>query len=117
MSELFLPSNLNLSRITRHLLASSANFFTQAMNGYGAQMALPFYLNAGIALEHLLKAQLAHVHPTLLAEPKDFKSMLILAKLPASDLPPPTIRSLSYQDALKRILEQFPSIAFHGGAD
>jgi hypothetical protein len=98
------------SKLTHHLIDTSRQFLIQAFQAFGREEPLAYYLYAGIAIEHLLKAQLTHVHPVLLADPKNFKSMLALAELSDSDLPSPIVRTVTYTESLQRLLEQFPAL-------
>ncbi|MFJ6950884.1 hypothetical protein [Micromonospora aurantiaca (nom. illeg.)] len=61
-----------------------------------------FYLHSGVSLEYLLKSRLAAIAPTLIANPKSFSSMLLLAQLPDDQLPAPIIKTIGIVDSLQR---------------
>ncbi|WP_141725313.1 hypothetical protein [Micromonospora pallida] len=63
---------------------------------------IDFYMRSGIALEHLLKSRLAAISPTLIADPRNFSSMLLLAQLSDDQLPVPMIKTIGVVDSLQR---------------
>ena len=98
------------SKVATHLLDTARNFFIQAMSSFTAEEYLHFYLNAGTSIEHSLKARLADVHPTLIADPRHFDSMLILARLPLNELPPPIIRTVTITESIARCKNVVPTL-------
>lgn len=103
------PSQASI-RLVGHLLDTSRAFLTSAMQAYARDDHLPFYLNAGIALEHLLKARLATVSPTLIADCKHFESMLTLATLGDTELPPPSLRTITFTETFQRCKHVIPAL-------
>ncbi|WP_433329837.1 hypothetical protein [Spirillospora sp. CA-294931] len=81
------------------------------MSSYSAEEHLHFYLNAGTSTEHLLKARLADVNPILIADPRHFESMLILARLPLDSLPPPTVKTITLTESITRCQALLPALA------
>jgi hypothetical protein len=98
------------NRLSAHLLDTSSYFFIQAMSAYTAEEYLHFYLNAGTSIEHLLKARLADVHPTLIADPKNFESMLTLARSPLDRLPPPIVKTVTLTESITRCRALLPAL-------
>lgn len=99
-----------MHRLARHLTDTAEDFFLLAMEAYAASNPLAFYLNAGITIEHLAKARLASIHPTLIADPKHFSSILLLAQVPLDELPPPVFKTITVTEALSRCQSITPSL-------
>lgn len=99
-----------MCRLARHLASTAEDFFSLAMEAYAARNSLAFYLNAGISIEHLAKARLALIHPTLVADPKHFPSILLLAQAPLDELPPPVFKTITVTEALTRCQSITPSL-------
>ncbi|WLS43208.1 hypothetical protein Q3V37_17455 [Micromonospora profundi] len=99
------------SRFSTHLLENSSNSFLRAIRSHIDRDHLDFYLSAGIALEYLLKSRLAAVSPTLIAEPKHFPSMLLLAELKRDQLPAVAIRTIGLTECLQRCQLVVPALA------
>src|SRR4051812_26727501 len=99
-----------MNALARHLFRTAGECFGRAMQSYAAEEHLHFYLEGGIALEHALKARLASEHATLIAEPKHFESILVLAQLAQDKLPPPVLRTISVTESLGRCRLLCPQI-------
>lgn len=88
------------------VFASSASSFAQnALRAHHRQDYARVALEAGTALEHLLKACLAKRSPALLADLKgeaSYPSLLQLLRIPAAG-PPGQVRTVGLRDALKRV--------------
>lgn len=100
----------DICRLARHLAGTAEDFFTLAMESYAASNLLAFYLNAGISIEHLAKARLASIHPSLVADPKHFPSILLLAQAPPDQLPPPVFKTITVTEALSRCQSITPAL-------
>lgn len=99
-----------MCRLARHLADTAEDFFALAMEAYAASNPLAFYLNSGISIEHLAKARLALIHPTLIADPKHFASILLLAQAPPDELPPPVFKTITVTEALSRCQSITPAL-------
>ncbi|MGW5081419.1 hypothetical protein [Micromonospora echinospora] len=82
------------NRFLTHLADSSSDCFRRAVHAYVQEDFHDFYLHSGIALEHLLKSRLVAISPTLIADPRQFSTLLILAQLPKDRLPVPLVRMI-----------------------
>jgi hypothetical protein len=68
-----------------------------------------FFLNAGMSLEHLAKAFLASIHPSLIVDPRHFSSLLYACGRPdLAGIPATTIRTITVTEAVKRCIVLLP---------
>lgn len=81
------------------------------MRGFTEEKYVGFYLNAGICIEHLLKARLSSTHPVLIADPKNFETMLVLVQSGVDSLPTPTIKTIGLSECLARCSSLVASVA------
>jgi hypothetical protein len=96
--------------IVDELRASACDFAQSALQAHLADQQAVFLLHAATSLEHLAKAHLASVHPSLIAA-NDFNSLLQLCDHPAHSRTPRTLlRTIGAQDALTRVGQLVPPI-------
>jgi len=100
-----------VNRLARHLAETAQEFFSLAMRAYAEEKYIGFYLNGGICIEHLLKARLSDTHPVLIADPKNFETMLVLVQSGVDSLPVPTIRTIGLSECLTRCSSLVASVA------
>ncbi len=98
------------NRLTKNLIRTASEFTGVALESYADSRISSFYLNAGIGLEHLLKARLCSISPVLIADPKSFNSILLLAQMPDDEIPPPIFQTISVSEALTRYQTINPSM-------
>ncbi len=94
------------------LAASAKTFSRSSLQAAVAKDAAIFFLHAGTALEHLLKALLASLHGGLIAKSDDFNSLLHLSGLSKhASTKPSQMRTITLQEALKRAAQIVPELA------
>lgn len=97
--------------VSIELRTSAAGFAESALRAYLAEDHAVFLLHAATALEQLSKAFLASIHGSLIAAANDFDSLLHLCGHAARTRSPRArMRTITAQDALKRVGQLIPPI-------
>jgi hypothetical protein len=93
------------------LIDSACRFAQQALRAWTAHPRRldRFFLNAGTSLEHLAKAYLASIHPSLIVDPRHFGSLLYACGRPdLAGTPATTIRTITVTEAIRRCILLLP---------
>jgi hypothetical protein len=94
------------------LRRSASRFAGMAVRDYHRRDWTAYFVHAGTSLEHLAKAYLASIHPSLIADGKSFDSLLHACGRGAhARTPREAMRTIGATDAVNRCGQILPSIA------
>ncbi|QHC68693.1 hypothetical protein GSU68_18460 (plasmid) [Rathayibacter sp. VKM Ac-2759] len=102
-------------RLSAHLLVTAQDAAREVLTGYTTdepRELLQRLFDAGSVVEHLVKAAVARIHPSLLADRTHAQSVLTLAGVALS--PPLSVtelRTISYTEAMKLLVLAQPVVA------
>jgi hypothetical protein len=97
--------------LSQELIASACRFAQRALRARGAQPPRldRFFLDAGTSLEHLAKAYLASIHPSLIIDGRYFDALLHACGRPdLARTPATTIRTITVTEAVQRCIRLLP---------
>lgn len=93
------------------LYASAERFAGLALRDFAEGRYDMAVLHAGVMLEHLAKAYLTGLHPSLIVEAGSFDSLLLACGYKELAAKPGTLRTIGLSEAVKRLaqtIQEFP---------
>jgi hypothetical protein len=104
----------HIPAVTDRLLASSTRFAQSAIDAYVDEDWEVTYLHLSTAVEQLVKAALAAVHPVLIADRNaEFDTLLhLIGHHELANTPESAARTVSVTEAIKRIAQVLPGFRF-----
>jgi hypothetical protein len=94
------------------LYASAQRFAGLALRDFAEDRYDMAVLHAGVMLEHLAKAYLTRVHPSLIVETGNFDSLLLACGHGKLAVSPGTLRTIGLSEAVKRLAQIFPGFPY-----
>jgi len=103
---------MKANRLVSRMISTASNHVGLAYQAQASRENSQFYLHAGVSIELLLKARLAAEHPVLIADSRNFSSMLELVRATSHDeMPSHTIRTITVTEAMERCRQVIPEIS------